>query len=244
MRQPTVLLVDDDPLATSLLQTTLEPHGYRVTSVATGGQAEEAVEIERPSVVVLDLMLPDVDGFEVCKRLRQTSLVPIIVVTARTGHRDRLMVLRLGADDVVSKPYDPEELALRLVGIERRSQGGAPATPEPYRYGELTVDFVRHRTLIGTEEIGLTPVEQRLIETLARNAGTVCQGDELLFNIWGPHAVNQYATLHLHISRLRRKLGDNARRPTYILTRSRIGYLLPRPERRPETTPYLLSAAG
>ncbi len=230
MNRQTVLVVDDDPRSAHLLRLLLEPRGYRVTAVADGRETQAAVERERPAVVVLDLMMPEVDGFEICRQLRTRSLVPIIVVTARGDQTTRLQCLRLGADDVLTKPYHSEELVLRLEGIIRRATGGAPATPEPYAFRGLVVDFTGHRSTLHGRDLSLTPLEQRLLETLARQPGVVQLADDLLDRIWGPHAVGQYATLYLHISRLRRKLGDDGRRAVYLLTRSRIGYLLPAAE--------------
>jgi DNA-binding response OmpR family regulator len=227
MTRQTVLLVEDDPLAARLLRLTLEPRGYQITVVQTGEAAEATLDRLRPSIVVLDLTLPGIDGLEVCRRLRARSLVPIVVVTARSNRDDRVQSLRMGADDILTKPYDPEELALRLEGVLRRAAGGAPAIPDPYHFRDLAVDFTAHRTTLRGQELGLTQCEQRLLEILARGAGMVQLADDLLVEVWGPHAIGQYATLHLHISRLRHKLGDDARQPVYLLTRPRVGYRLP-----------------
>jgi DNA-binding response OmpR family regulator len=230
MSQATVLLVDDDPVAAKLVCYTLEPLGYRVAVVETGCEAEAALERERPAAVVLDLMLPDIHGLEVCQRLRARSLVPIVVVTAVGSHHERLECLRRGADDVLTKPYDPEELALRLAALRRRANGGAPATPKPYHYRGLVIDSAAHTATLHGRDLGLTPVEQRLVERLASRPGQVHLADDLLTQVWGPHSEGQYATLYLHISRLRHKLGERRGQPIYLLTRSRVGYLLPAPE--------------
>lgn len=235
MSQATVLLVDDDPVAAKLVCYILEPHGYQVATVATGKEAEAALERERPSVVVLDLMLPDVHGLEVCQQLRSRSLVPIVVVTAAGSHQERIECLRRGADDVLTKPYDPEELVLRLAAVRRRAEGGAPAAPEPYQYRGLRIDPAAHTATLHGRDLGLAPAEQRLLEHLAARPGVVSLADDLLRQVWGPHASGQYATLYLHISRLRHKLGEQRGQPVYLLTRSRVGYLLPAPEPRDST---------
>jgi DNA-binding response OmpR family regulator len=228
--QATVLLVDDDPVAAKLVRYTLEPLGYRVVIIPTGAEAEAALERERPSAVMLDLMLPDIYGLEVCQRLRARSLVPIVVVTAVGSHHERIECLRRGADEVLVKPYDPEELALRLEALRRRANGGAPATPEPYHYRGLVIDLAAHTATLHGRDLCLTPIEQRLLERLASRPGVVHLADELLTQVWGPHAEGQYATLYLHISRLRHKLGERRGQPVYLFTRSRVGYLLPPPE--------------
>ena len=230
MNQPSILVVEDDPEAVRLLRLSLEEHGYRVTAVAHGGEAEAATERERPDVVIIDLRLPDMDGFELLRRLRSSSLVPIIVITARHEAAVRLQCLRLGADDVLHKPFLHEELLLRIEGMLRRAAGGAPAAPRVYRYRGLMVDAAARRAELDGRELELTPTEQRLLEALARRPGVVHLADDLLARIWGPHAVGQYATLYLCISRLRKKLGDDGRQPTYLLTRARVGYLLPAAE--------------
>jgi DNA-binding response OmpR family regulator len=232
MSAPTVLIVEDNPNDVRLIRDELAQYGYHVTTIATGDAVEEAMDRMRPDVIVLDLMLPGVvDGFEVCERLRARSLVPIIVVTAMAGHREHLKSLRLGADHVLIKPFDPEELYLRLEGVRRRAEGRAPAAAPPYEYRGLCVDFVTHRTTLHGEELALSEVEQRLLEELARSAGRICLSEDLLERVLGEHAVARPGMLHVHISRLRRKLGDDARQPRYLLTHARVGYSRPQPTR-------------
>lgn len=225
--RPLVALVVADARAAGRLRLLLASRGYRIAVMTDRCEVEAALERERPGVVVLDLTGTEAGDVEICRRLRTHSLVPIMVITARDDRAARLETLRAGADDVLTEPYEAEELLLRLEGLRRRCSGGAPATPEPYVYRGLVVDGASHRTTLHGREVGLTPPEQRLLELLARGAGAVQSADDLLAQVWGPHAVGRYATLHLHVSRLRRKLGDDGRRPTYLLTRSRVGYLLP-----------------
>ncbi len=225
-----VLLVEDNLVEAMRLSLALAPFGYEVSVARTGHEAVVAERQFRPSAVILDLSLPDVSGLEVCQRLREVSLVPIVVVTATDDHQAHLESLRRGADDVLVKPVDPEELRLRLDAIIRRAQGGAPTIPPAYHYRGLKIDFARHRTAMHGQELGLTPIDQRLLEALARHPGTVRSSDDLLIEVWGPHAEAQYATLYLQISRLRQKLGEKRGEPVYLFTRSRIGYLVPAPE--------------
>ncbi|MCC6626708.1 MAG: response regulator transcription factor [Chloroflexi bacterium] len=224
-----ILVIDDDPVAVRLALLTLEPLGCRVVVVGRGDGVAAALEVERPAVVVLDLMLPDMHGLEVCRAVRAHSLVPIIVVTVVSSHRERLQCLRAGADDVLTKPYDPEELALRVGALHRRAEGGAPASPRPYRYRGLVVDSLAHTVILDGIPLALTATEERLLELLARRPGVVQTPRQLLGAMYGPHATDA-AALYLQISRLRRKLGDQRGQPTYLQTRTRQGYYLPATE--------------
>jgi DNA-binding response OmpR family regulator len=239
-----VLLVEDNQVEAKRLSLALAPFGYRVNVARTGQEAQAAARQLRPSAVILDLRLPDISGLEVCQRLRESSLVPIVVVTATDDHEAHLESLRRGADDVLIKPVDPEELRLRLDAILRRVQGGAPTIPPDYHYRGLRIDFARHRTTLHGRELLLTPIDQRLLEALARQPGMVRSADDLLVDVWGPHAETQYATLYLQISRLRQKLGEKKGEPVYIFTRSRIGYMVPASEPPPPPNDHSATLPG
>jgi DNA-binding response OmpR family regulator len=221
--------VDDDPVAVELVRLTLEPLPASVVVVGHGAAVAGALERERPAVVVLDLVLPDIHGLDVCRAIRQRSLVPIIVVTVLGSHQDLLRCLRAGADDVLTKPYDPEELSLRVQALVRRAQGGAPAAPLPYRYRGLVVDPLADTVTLHGVPLPLTASEHHLLACLARRPGVVHTPAELLREVFGPHAAGSAATLYLQVSRLRRKLGDRRGRPTYLQTRARQGYFLTAP---------------
>lgn len=224
-----ILLIDDDPVAVRLALLTLEPLGCRVVVVGRGDAVVASLAIERPAVVILDLMLPDMHGLDVCRAVRARSLVPIIVVTVVGSHRERLQCLRAGADDVLTKPYDPEELALRVGALHRRAAGGAPASPRPYRYRGLVIDPLVHTAVLNGTPLALTATEERLLELLASRPGVVQTPQQLLSAMYGPHAIDDAAALYLQVSRLRRKLGDQRGQPTYLQTRTRQGYYLPVP---------------
>lgn len=225
-----ILLIEDEPRYVRLLRANLESLGYDIASMQSGQQIERELAGLRPSLVILDLMLPDVDGFEVCERIRAVSDVPIIVLTARAQQADIVRGLKLGADDYVTKPFDMEELLARIEAVlRRRSSAGVRAEDQEFRAGDLVVNFAERRVKIGEHEIPLTRTEYRLLAELARHAGRVLVADHLLSAVWGREYRGEYRSLHLYVSRLRRKLGDTSHKPRYIVTRYGVGYALRRP---------------
>ena len=217
-----VLVVEDDDAIAVPLSRGLEREGLDVTWAATGTAALEA---EGFDVVLLDLGLPDLDGFEVCRRLRAVSEVPIIVVTARGDEVDRVVGLELGADDYMVKPFGFRELLARIRAVTRRVQ---PRTDDaaPREIGALLVDRRTHRVAIGDEEIALTPKEFDLLALLAEEPGAVFERGRILEQVWDPHWYGPTKTLDVHVASLRKKLGD----PAWIETVRGVGFRLVDPE--------------
>jgi two-component system alkaline phosphatase synthesis response regulator PhoP len=205
----TVLVVEDEASIASFVSLYLKNAGYTVRTVGTGKEALAQAEAERPDLIVLDLMLPDVDGIEVCQRIRQTSEVPILMLTARDEDVDKIIGLEVGADDYLTKPFNPRELVARIKSVLRRS------TPERHaresqllEHGDLRVDAGRHEVHVGDDEIQLAPKEFDLLWELLDHRGLVLTRDQLLERVWGYTFAGDTRTVDVHVRQLRRKLGD------------------------------------
>ncbi|MHB1161605.1 MAG: response regulator transcription factor [Chloroflexota bacterium] len=228
MGSNTVLVVDDEPRYLRLLRANLESLGYRVVAAADGGSAVQKAEADDPDLVVLDLMLPDLDGYEVCRQIREFSTVPIIMLTARRQQADKVRGLDLGADDYLTKPFDAEELLARVRAQLRRSSFRQQRNLQPpFALGDLAIDFAQHRVSIRGKEVALSPTEYRLLFHLATNAGRVLVQEELLRLTWGADYVDEPDVLRVYVRRLRQKVEDDPSSPCYILTRPGIGYTMP-----------------
>lgn len=222
-----VLVVDDDPLLVRLVRTHLEKNGYRVLAAADGEQALEVAANELPDLVVLDLMLPKLDGFEVCRRIREFSLVPVIMLTARGEPVDRLRGFEMGADDYLAKPFVPAELLARVRAVLRRSQQAtSAATPSVVRCGDIAIDLLRRRVTVRDEGVKLTATEFRLLQHLAVNAGKVLSHTELLTTVWGSEYRDDRDYLWAYVRHLRRKLERDSEHPVHILSQPGFGYVL------------------
>jgi DNA-binding response OmpR family regulator len=221
--KPRILVVDDEPDALEILGFKLKEAGYIPLFAKDGTKALAAARDERPSLIVLDLMLPEVDGLEVCKILRRdpaTAMIPIIMLTARAAEMDRVIGLELGADDYVTKPFSPRELVLRIKKLLAR----AKSTDEPVshlRYGDLEIDVPRHTVTVGGGSIDLTATEFKLLEILARRRGRVQTRDRLLQDVWGYDNPIDSRTVDTHMRRLREKIGGAA---DYLETIRGVGY--------------------
>jgi two-component system, OmpR family, KDP operon response regulator KdpE len=218
-----ILLVDDEPNILGTVATLLRARGYDVATVMTGRGALEAVSRDRPDLIVLDLGLPDMDGVNVCMGVRQTSGVPILVLSARGSERDKVRALDAGADDYVTKPFGAEELLARIRASLRRVESDPP-TGEPVVRGALVIDRQRFRVLRDGDEIRLTPKEFELLTYLAQHPGRVLTHRTILKAIWGPHAGDQPEHLRVLIGSLRKKLETDPTAPKYILTEPWVGY--------------------
>lgn len=219
--KPKVLVVDDEQDIVDLVRYHLEREGYQVAGCRDGKSALELVSRDSPDLVILDLLMPGVDGLEVCRRLRRDSAIPIIMLTAKTDEMDKVVGLELGADDYVTKPFSPRELVARVRAILRR---GAPAPDEKVlKFGELTLDFARHQVAAKGREVSLTAKEMDLLRALVEAKGRVLNRDFLLERVWGYDRASEIEsrTVDVHIRRLREKLGADARR---IITVKGVGY--------------------
>ena len=222
-----VLVVDDDPLLVRLVRTHLEKAGYKVLTAADGEQALETAANELPDLVVLDLMLPKLDGYEVCRRIREFSMVPVVMLTARGEPVDRLRGFEMGADDYLSKPFVPAELLARVRAVLRRSQqGNAASTPSVVQCGEIAIDLLRRRVSVRNELVKLTATEFQLLQQLAINAGKVLSHTDLLTRVWGPEYRDDREYLWAYVRHLRRKLEADPEHPVHIISAPGYGYVL------------------
>jgi DNA-binding response OmpR family regulator len=222
-----ILIADDDPLIQRLVRTHLDRAGYRVLTAGDGEAALDVAAADQPDLIVLDLMLPKLDGFEVCKRVREFSLVPVVMLTARGEQVDKLRGFEAGADDYLTKPFSPPELLARIQAVLRRAQQGASSSaPAVVRCGELTIDLVRRRVQLREETVKLTPTEFQLLQQLALNAGKVLSHTELLTTVWGPEYRDDRDYLWAYVRHLRRKLEANPDSPKRILSEPGYGYVL------------------
>jgi len=224
-RKPSILVVDDDPRILKLMKRDLQLEGYQVTTATGGRMALQLIADEEPDLIILDIMMPEIDGLQVCRRVRQFSQVPIIMLTARTGSEDVIHGLETGADDYIVKPFSVDVVLARVRAVLRRGKFPEEMPQAPLTSGELHVDVAQHTVRLAGEEIKLTPTEYRLLCLLARNAGKVISLDRLLTEVWGWQYHGDTHLLQVAINRLRKKIKDNPRSPRYIATRSGIGYL-------------------
>jgi DNA-binding response OmpR family regulator len=220
MERGTILVVDDEPNIADLVDLYLTREGFRVLKRATGEGGLEAVREQRPRLVVLDVGLPDIDGLEVCKRIRQTSQLPVIFLTARDGEIDRVLGLELGGDDYLTKPFSPAELVARVKAVLRRADGGPP--PEVVQIGDVAIDTGRREIRTGDGPIDLTTKEFDLLRFLAERAGLALSRQQILDGVWGYDWFGDARTVDVHIAQVRKKLGDAVE----ITTVRGIGYRL------------------
>ena len=219
-----ILLVDDEVAIQRALGPLLRSRGYDVDVAGTGTDALKIFAEQPPDLIVLDLGLPDLEGTEVCRRVRARSRIPIIVLSARGAEADKVNALDLGADDYVTKPFGPEELVARIRVALRRLASDDGGETGFFRAGDLTIDYDRRRALRGEVEIRLTPKEFELLSLLARNHDRVLTHRAILKAIWGPNAVEQTEHLWTLVAQLRKKIEPDAASPQYILSEPWVGY--------------------
>ena len=222
---PLVLVVDDEPPLRRFLRATLPAHGYRLIEAGNAREGMMEVSTRAPDVVLLDLGLPDLDGIEVVRRLREWSRVPIVVLSARDRERDKIEALDAGADDYLTKPFGTGELLARIRVALRHASAGERDDPV-FRSGELEIDFAAYRVKVGEREVRLTRTEFRLLAFLAKHAGKVLTHRQLLREIWGPHAIEQSHYLRVYMAQLRHKIEEDPARPRWLLTETGVGYRL------------------
>ncbi|MCZ7552109.1 MAG: DNA-binding response regulator [Anaerolineae bacterium UTCFX2] len=229
-----ILIVDDEQLITESLSYSLKREGFDVVSVADGISAIQAVETHKPDLVVLDLMLPDISGFEVCRRLRTFTAIPVIMLTARSEEIDRVLGLEVGADDYLAKPFSFRELLARIQAMLRRVQLDRQVVqPQPMSTSQLSLDPVARRVFKGEQELQLSAREFDLLAVLMRNAGRAMSRDELIKQVWGDDWVGDPRTLDVHVRWLRLKIEEDPASPQYIQTVRGYGYRFAGPEELP-----------
>jgi two-component system KDP operon response regulator KdpE len=225
-RPPKILLVDDEVAIQRAVAPLLRSRGYEVEVVSTGKDAVDAVVDRRPDLIVLDLGLPDLEGTEVCRRIRKESKAPIVVLSARGGELDKVAALDIGADDYVTKPFGSEELLARIrVALRRVEESDGPEV-ERLAVADLIIDYNRRRVLRGEEEIRLTPKEFELLALLAHNADRVLTHRTILKTIWGANAVEQPEHLWVLMAQLRKKIEPDPGNPRYLISEPFVGYRL------------------
>jgi len=204
----------------------MELEGYRVLRASNGKDALEVFDMESPDMVLLDIMMPDMDGHTVCRRVREFSQIPIIMITARGNDEEKVEGLDAGADDYVTKPFSSKELIARVRAVLRRTTLWHERPEPAFSSCNLVIDFVRHRVSLDNREISLTATEYRVLSYLARNADRVVTPDQILKKVWGEEYLGEPHLLQVNIARLRRKLRDDAKNARYIRTRPGIGYIM------------------
>jgi two-component system KDP operon response regulator KdpE len=226
---PLVLVIEDEPQMLRFLRPALEGHGYRMIEARSGRDGLTEAATRSPDVVLLDLGLPDMDGLAVTTRLREWSLTPIVVISARGREQDKVAALDAGADDYVTKPFSVPELLARLrVALRHAARGDGVEVPRLV-IGNLEIDLEKRRVLRDGEPVRLTPIEYRLLAELARHPGKVLTHSHLLRQVWGPASAQQSHYLRVYMAQLRRKLEEDPARPRILLTELGVGYRLREP---------------
>jgi two-component system KDP operon response regulator KdpE len=225
--QPVVLVVEDEPQMLRFLRASLGAHGYHLVEATTGAAGMTEAATRQPDVILLDLGLPDIDGLEVTRRLREWTRTPIIVLSARGRDEDKIKALDEGADDYLTKPFSVDELLARIrVALRHVAQSTSGKEEPVFSVGDLRVDLTRREVFLGKEEVHLTPTEYRLLTTLIKYAGRVVTHRQLLKEVWGPSYVEQTHYLRVFVGQLRQKLEREPAKPRYLTNEPGIGYRL------------------
>lgn len=226
MTEPVIVLVEDDPETRRLLRANLLKQGYRLFEAATGADVLVEAARRRPDVVVLDLDLPDMDGIEVIRRLREWTSVPVIVLAARDRDSDKVAALDAGADDYVTRPFGIGEFLARIRVALRHASGAGRSEEAVFTLGDLRVDLARRRVFLTDKDVRLTPIEYRLLAMLVRHPGFVLTHRQILTEVWGPAYAEEVHYLRVYMAQLRRKIETDPATPRYLLTESGVGYRL------------------
>lgn len=225
MHHPRVLIVDDELAIIKFLRANLEAKGFETLAAMDGAEALETIERELPDLVILDIMMPKMDGFEVCRRLREWSQVPIIMLSARGDEEDKVKCLELGADDYITKPFGKNELIARVGAVLRRTKVMAAVPTQPsFASVDLLISFAQRRVTVAGKEIRLTPTEYNLLQELVLNVGKVLTHTHLLHKVWGVEYREEREYLHVFVRRLRAKIEADPTNPKYIITIFGVGY--------------------
>ncbi len=220
-----ILIVDDEKRMVRFIRLNLEQDGFKVTSAFNGIEALEQIRKNLPDLVLLDVMMPDIDGFEVLRKIRQASNVPVIMLTAKGEEEDRIRGLELGADDYITKPFSPREMVSRVKAVLRRTEDFNVDTSKVIEVDDwLKMDFNRRKIWVGGELVQLRPTEYRLLYHLVQNAGWVVTHDQLLTKVWGYEYRDEPHYVRLYINYLRKKIEKDPSNPQYILTERGVGY--------------------
>jgi two-component system, OmpR family, KDP operon response regulator KdpE len=222
--EPHILVVDDEPQILRAIRTILTEKHFRVTTASRGEDGLALAAVSDPDLIILDLGLPDMDGVEVCTRLREWTQIPIIILSVHDSEREKVAALDMGADDYLTKPFGIEELLARVRVALRHAANRKGEQSKVVRAGDLTIDLVRHIVKRGEEEIKLTGIEYKLLAYLAAHHDRVLTHQNILSDVWGPEDADHTEYLRVYMRQLRKKLEDDPERPQYILTEPGIGY--------------------
>ncbi|MDE2717349.1 MAG: response regulator [Chloroflexota bacterium] len=226
----TILAVDDDPQLLRYVRNTLTEAGYNCMGTGDPDELPHFLEMEQPDLVLLDLILPGISGFDVMKRIRQVSTVPVIFLSGHSGEEQVVQALRMGADDYIAKPFSPNELVARIeASLRKRAVFDYTEVREPYRLGNLTIDYMEHGVTLSDRPVHLTATEYKLLFELSVNSGRVLTHDQILQRVWGPEYSGDAQLVRTMVKKVRRKLGEDGSDPKYIITQPRVGYMMAKP---------------
>lgn len=224
-----VAVADDDPRTIRLLRGHLEKAGYRVVTATSGPAAIEMVEAENPDLLVLDIIMPGMDGCEVLGRLREFTWLPVLILSAKIEEYDIVRGLEAGADDYLTKPFSDKEFIARVQSVLRRASFSADERHSAVlQNGDLTIDYAQHLVIVGDREISLTPTEYRLLACLGQNIGRILTQEDILLKVWGAGYQDEAHLLRVNVARLRGKIGESATSTRYVVTKPGVGYTMPR----------------
>ena len=224
-KRGTILIVDDEPTIIRFIRANLEANGFETLAAMDGAKALELIERELPDLIILDIKMPKMDGLEVCRRLREWSQIPIIMLSARGDEADKVECLNLGADDYIIKPFGVVELIARVRAVLKRTRAALTVPAQPcFTSGDIEINFVQRRVTLAGREVKLTPTEYNLLQELALNANKVLTHSMLLRRVWGPEYGQEKEYLRVFVNRLRGKLEAHPENPEYIITIPGMGY--------------------
>ena len=225
MRKSRILIVDDDIAVVKSVRANLQARDCETLTAMDGIEALQVIEKEIPDLIILDITMPKMNGFEVCRKIREWSRIPIIMLSARHDVEEKVKCLNIGADDYITKPFGVNELAARVRAVLRRAQGSEEDQTTPnFTCGDLNINFVERRVTVGDRDVKLTPTEYNLLQELVLGAGKVFPHSSLLGRVWGPEYVNEREYLHVFVGRLRKELEADPSHPKYIVTIPGVGY--------------------
>jgi two-component system, OmpR family, KDP operon response regulator KdpE len=221
---PLVLVIEDEPQMRRFIRTSLTSHAYRLLEAGTAAEADTLATEHNPDLILLDLGLPDIDGIELTRRIREWSSIPIIVISARGRESDKVTALDAGADDYLTKPFGTNELLARMRVALRHAQASQAVPMQTLEYGTVRIDLVRREVTRRGSQVHLTPIEYKLLVLLAKNAGKVVTHRQILKDVWGAAYANQTHYVRVHMAELRKKIEDDPARPKLLVTEPAVGY--------------------